>query len=145
MSEERLIVWVDGGARGNPGEAGCGIVLAWPDGRRERHTLYLGRATNNVAEYAALLAALERVADFPPRPVEVRSDAELLVRQLTGVYRVRARHLLPLWRRARELVATLPEVTIRHVPREENREADALANEAMDTRRSTLPRPHLLP
>lgn len=145
MSREQLLVWVDGGSRGNPGEAGCGIVMVWPDGQRERHALYLGRATNNVAEYAALLAALERAVALGRLPVEVRSDSELLVRQMTGSYRVRARHLLPLWQRARELASALPGFSIRHVPREENGEADALANEAIDTRRSSLPRPAPLP
>ncbi len=145
MSERRLLVWVDGGARGNPGEAGCGIVLQWPDGRRELHTVYLGATTNNVAEYAALLAALERAAEQRQFPVEVHSDSELLVRQLTGSYRVRARHLQPLWRRARELAASLPGFSIRHVPREANREADRLVNTAIDTQRSTLPRPRPLP
>jgi len=145
VSEQRLLVWVDGGARGNPGEAGCGIVLQWPDGRCEHHTVYLGRTTNNVAEYAALLAALERAAEERRFPVEVYSDSELLVRQLTGSYRVRARHLHPLWQRARELAATLPGFSISHVPREENCVADRLANAAIDTHRSTLPRPRPLP
>lgn len=145
MNHERLLVWVDGGSRGNPGEAGCGIVMAWPDGHREQHQLYLGKTTNNVAEYAALLAALERALAAGKPPVEVRSDSELLVRQLMGSYRVRARHLQPLWRRARELAAALPGFSIRHVPRDENREADALANQAIDTRRSTVPRPAPLP
>jgi ribonuclease HI len=123
---------IDGGARGNPGEAGCGIVLE-ASGRREEHILYLGRTTNNVAEYAALLAALER------------SDSQLLVEQMNGAYRVKAPHLKPLWLRARTLAAGLRRFSIVHVPRERNRAADALANRAVEQRTSTLPRPEGLP
>lgn len=144
-TEKPLVIWVDGGSRGNPGEAGCGIVLTWPDGRCEQHSLYIGQATNNVAEYAALVAALERATPLRPDSVEVRSDSELMVRQLSGAYRVKAPHLRPLWQRARELSGSLPKFVVRHVPREENGEADRLANLAIDTRRSTLPRPTVIP
>jgi ribonuclease HI len=141
----RATAWVDGGARGNPGEAGCGIVLEFADGRREEHTLFLGVATNNVAEYAALLAALERAVALGVRDLEVHADSELLVRQMGGEYRVKARHLQPLWLRAQQLARSLDRFAIDHVERRANRAADRLANRAMDERGSSLPRPQRLP
>jgi len=132
---------VDGGSRGNPGEAGCGIVLELDGADAEEHSLYLGRTTNNVAEYAALLAALERAAALGAEAVEVRSDSQLVVEQMHGGYRVKAPHLLPLWQRARMLAAGFRRCRLVHVPRAANRRADALANRAMDERVSTLPRP----
>jgi len=135
---------IDGGARGNPGEAGCGILLE-VGGRREEHTLYLGAATNNVAEYAALLAALERAQALGVDSLEVRSDSRLLVEQMNGGYKVRAAHLKPLWLRARMLAAGFRRFTISHVSRADNRAADRLANRAMDERSSTLRRPEGLP
>jgi ribonuclease HI len=137
-------VAIDGGARGNPGEAGCGIVLE-VGGRREEHTVYLGITTNNVAEYAALLAALERAHLLGLEELAVRSDSQLLVEQMNGGYRVKAPHLKPLWLRARTLAAALRRFAITHVPRERNRIADALANRAMEDHTSTLPRPEGLP
>lgn len=131
---------VDGGARGNPGEAGCGVVLEL-HGATERHTLYIGTATNNVAEYAALLAALERARALGVAELEVRSDSQLLVEQMNGGYKVKAAHLKPLWMRARMLAAGFRRFSIVHVAREANRAADELANRAMDERTSTLPRP----
>jgi ribonuclease HI len=139
------IAAIDGGSRGNPGEAGCGVVLEFPGGRREEHTLYLGRATNNVAEYAALLAALERANALGIRDLEVRSDSELLVNQIKGTYRVKAPHLQRLWLRAQELGRALDRFRIAHVARADNADADRLANRAMDSRASTLPRPRALP
>ncbi|HUK14260.1 MAG TPA: reverse transcriptase-like protein, partial [Thermoanaerobaculaceae bacterium] len=107
----------------------------------EEHSLYLGRTTNNVAEYAALLAALERAAALGAEAVEVRSDSQLVVEQMRGAYRVKAPHLLPLWQRARVLAAGFRRCRLVHVPRAANRRADVLANRAMDERVSTLPRP----
>jgi ribonuclease HI len=138
-------VEVDGGARGNPGPAGCGIVLQVEGGLREEHAIYLGETTNNVAEYAALLAALWRALELGVVDLVVRSDSELLVRQLNGSYRVRATHLQPLWRRARALMSRFGRIEIVAVRREVNGAADRLANQAMDTRESTLPVPEGLP
>lgn len=133
--------WIDGGARGNPGPAGCGVVLDLGDGRREEHTVFIGTSTNNVAEYAALLAALARAADLGVRRLVVHSDSELLVKQMTGAYRVKAPHLQRLWLQASQLARRFGGCTFRHVRREHNRDADRLANLAMDTGRSTLPPP----
>ncbi|MFI5166030.1 MAG: ribonuclease HI family protein [Thermoanaerobaculales bacterium] len=138
---KRAVGWIDGGARGNPGEAGCGIVLEFGSGSQEEHTLYLGRTTNNVAEYAALLALLERAHALTVTELEVRSDSLLVVEQMNGGYRVRARHLQPLWLRARTLAAGFRRFHLTHVPRGENHLADSLANRAIDTHASTLPRP----
>ncbi len=137
-------VWVDGGSRGNPGEAGAGIVLDLGGERQERHTLYLARGTNNEAEYAGLLAALERLVALGVDRVRVFSDSQLLVRQMNGQYRVKAENLRPLWSAARQLASSFRHFSIGHIPRTANRVADALANQAMDGRRSTLPVPRQL-
>ena len=135
--------WVDGGSRGNPGEAGCGIVVEL-DGVREEHHVYIGRATNNVAEYAGLLAALERALAAGATEITVHSDSELLVKQMTGAYRVKQPHLQRLWLAAQQLARSFKRFAARHVPRAANAAADALANVAMDERTSTLPRPKAL-
>jgi ribonuclease HI len=139
----RATAWVDGGSRGNPGDAGCGIVLEL-GGAREQHHLYIGRATNNVAEYAGLLAALERATAAGVTEITVHSDSELLVKQMTGAYRVKQPHLQRLWLAAQQLARAFARFSARHVPRATNAEADALANLAMDERSSTLPRPKAL-
>ena len=141
----QAVAWIDGGARGNPGEAGCGLVVELGDGTREEHSIYLGHRTNNVAEYAGLLAALTRARDLGVRDIRVLSDSQLLVQQMNGSYRVKARHLQPLWLRAQALARSFRTCRCEHVFREANREADALANRAMTTRRSTLPVPEPLP
>ncbi|MGH9464635.1 MAG: ribonuclease HI family protein [Thermoanaerobaculia bacterium] len=132
--------WIDGASRGNPGEAGFGVVFE-VDGHRQEIAGFLGRTTNNVAEYAALVAALQHAARSGCRELEVRSDSELLVRQTTGTYRVKAAHLVPIVLKVNELRRLLRRFSIEHVPREENREADALANRAVDER---LPLPSWL-
>ncbi|GBC80102.1 MAG: ribonuclease HI family protein [Acidobacteriota bacterium] len=134
-------VEIDGGAWGNPGEAGAGVVIIHPDGQREEHTVYLGHATNNVAEYAALLAALRRLLELQAQEVAIQTDSELLARQLTGSYKVRAPHLKPLWERAQKALARFSRVDIRAVPREQNTRADRLVAEAIAHKRSTLPSP----
>lgn len=127
------ILWIDGGARGNPGPAGAGAILRDPSGRVvSSRAIPLGRTTNNDAEYAGLIHGLEMAKEAGVRRLEVRSDSELLVRQMTGVYRIRAHHLLEAAARARELLAGFEEVGFAAIPREDNREADRLANRAMD-------------
>lgn len=134
-----LVANIDGGARGNPGPAGYGAhVVADPGGETVAEIYgFLGTTTNNIAEYAALLALLEHVAGLQPRSLLIRSDSELLVRQINGQYRVKDSGLKVLHGEARRLMAALPHVTIEHVRREQNREADALANRAMDSRQSS--------
>ena len=141
MSGNSWVLTIDGGARGNPGPAGAGIVL--DDARHRRiaaEARPLGRATNNVAEYEGLLRGLELAQEHGARRLTVRSDSELLVRQMTGEYKVKAEHLKPLADRARTLVAQFDLVQFEAIPREQNREADRLANEAMDAvERGTAP------
>jgi len=134
-------VEIDGGSWGNPGEAGAGVVITFPDGRQEEHTVYLGQVTNNVAEYAALLAALQRLAALGAQEVEILTDSQLLARQLSGEYQVRAPHLLPLYRKALAFLARLRSFRVHAIPREQNRRADALAAQAIAAKRSTLPSP----
>lgn len=130
---EHVIAYTDGASRGNPGPAGAGWLLADGDGGViEEGALPLGSTTNNVAEYRAVIAALERARDLGARRVTLRSDSELLVRQLSGAYRVRAEHLQPLHQQVRRLVGAFERVTFEHVPRGQNRRADELANQGAD-------------
>ncbi|MGH9750595.1 MAG: ribonuclease HI family protein [Candidatus Polarisedimenticolia bacterium] len=140
-----LVAHIDGGARGNPGPAGYGVSVTDPAGAVIAEMYgYLGIATNNTAEYAALLALLEYARRTGASSLSVRSDSELLVKQMLGAYRVKDPKLRILHAEARRLAAALPHVEFRHVRREQNREADALANRAMDLRGSTGPLPRAL-
>ena len=130
-----LIARIDGGARGNPGTAGFGVYLEDSEGREVASLCgYLGTQTNNVAEYAALLAALQYAVDHGVSRLAVFSDSELLVRQINGQYRVKNPVLQRLHRGALDRMRRLERVTVSHVRRKENREADRLANRAMDTK-----------
>lgn len=124
---------IDGASRGNPGPASYAVVLRDPDGRVVTNLAKkLGRETNNVAEYFALLAALDYAAAHHVRALRVRSDSELLVRQIQGRYKVKSADLKPLHERATKMARQLEYFKIEHVPREANRDADALANSALD-------------
>ncbi len=132
-TELALRLHVDGASRGNPGEAGFGVHVTTPEGATVASLYgYLGRATNNVAEYQGLLHGLRFALRRCAREVEVFSDSELLVRQLAGRYRVKNPGLLPLFREACALLERFERTRVSHVPRERNREADALANRALD-------------
>jgi ribonuclease HI len=128
-----IVAYIDGGARGNPGPAGYGVRVESADGAvlDELHGA-LGSATNNVAEYNGLLAALQWAVDHDARRVHIRADSELLVKQMRGEYRVKNAGLQPLYVRARLLVAQLDDVRFEHVRRELNTEADRLSNLGMD-------------
>jgi len=132
--------YIDGGARGNPGPAGFGVRIEDAEGTllAELHQA-LGVATNNVAEYQGLLAALQYAVEHDHRVVRVRSDSLLLVKQMQGEYKVKNEGLKPLVVRARLLIMELDEVTFEHVRREANAEADRLANLAMDEAESQRP------
>jgi ribonuclease HI len=128
-----LRLYTDGAARGNPGPAGLGVVIEDDQGMRLRGLCrYLGRATNNQAEYYALLEGLQAVRDWNPDRLEIYLDSLLVVEQLNGRYRVKNPDLKPLYQKARELMDSFPEVVIRHVERAKNQGADALANRAID-------------
>jgi ribonuclease HI len=124
---------IDGGSRGNPGPAAYGVVIQDPSGKAvARLKKYIGRSTNNVAEYYGLIAALDYAQSHGIRAVRIESDSELLVKQMRGVYKVKSTDLQPLYERARKMAQTFDSFRIEHVYREQNREADRLANEAMD-------------
>src|SRR5271154_6688861 len=128
-----LIAHSDGGARGNPGPAGYGVVVQDETGRKVAHlSEYLGHQTNNFAEYQGLIAALEYALQHGPKALKLISDSELLVRQIKGIYKVKNATLQDLHGRAKELIAQLEWFSIGHALREHNQEADRLANEAMD-------------
>jgi ribonuclease HI len=128
-----LIAHSDGGARGNPGPAGYGVVIQDQSGEKVAHlSEYLGHQTNNFAEYQGLIAALEYTIKHGFKALKLISDSELLVRQIKGVYKVKNATLKDLHGRAKELIAQLEWFSIGHALREHNREADRLANEAMD-------------
>jgi ribonuclease HI len=132
--EHYLIAHSDGGARGNPGPAGYGVVLQDEAGRKVAAlSQYLGHQTNNFAEYQGLIAALEYAIGHGHKALKVVSDSELLVRQIKGIYKVKNETLKELHGRARQLIAQLDWFSIDHALREHNREADDLANQAMDT------------
>jgi ribonuclease HI len=134
-----LRLHVDGASRGNPGEAGFGVHVTDADGNAVASLYgYLGRATNNVAEYQGLLHGLRWALARGASRVEVFSDSELLVRQIGGRYRVKSGGLQPLHREAQGLLARFESARLTHVPRERNREADALANRAVDEKSSKL-------
>jgi ribonuclease HI len=131
--EHYLVAHSDGGARGNPGPAGYGVVIE-DESRKKVAQLseYLGHQTNNFAEYQGLIAALEYALQHGPKALKLISDSELLVRQIKGIYKVKNAALQDLHSRARELISQLEWFSIGHALREHNREADRLANEAMD-------------
>lgn len=130
---DALVAYIDGGSRGNPGPAGFGVRIETPDGgiAAQLHEA-IGVATNNVAEYRGLLAALTWALDHHCSHLHVRSDSQLLVCQMRGEYRVKNPGLRALHHQARELVDGIGHVTFEHVPRSQNQDADRLANLAMD-------------
>jgi ribonuclease HI len=129
-----LEIWTDGASKGNPGPAAIGIVFGQRNGELLcSHAEVIGRATNNVAEYHAVVRALEHCARWKIKRVVLHLDSELIARQLTGVYRVKSPDLRPLYQRVTHLMRDLKSFRIRHIPRENNRHADFLANQAFST------------
>src|SRR6201982_2360071 len=124
---------MDGGSRGNPGPASYGVVVRDPRGQIvAKLKKYIGRSTNNVAEYYGLIAALAYAQQNGIPALRIESDSELLVRQMRGQYKVKSPELRPLFERAKKMAQTFDSFKIDHVYREQNAEADALANEALD-------------
>jgi ribonuclease HI len=131
---------IDGAARGNPGPASYGLVLRRPDGTPlESLGKYIGRHTNNVAEYYALIAALDYAVAHGIKRLRVQSDSQLIVNQIKGLYKVKHPDLRPLHERAKKMAAGLEAFAIQYVPREQNREADAAANAALDNTAGAKP------
>lgn len=133
VPEHHIVAHVDGGARGNPGPAGYGVVIEDEGGRKlAALSQYLGHQTNNFAEYQGLIAALEFAVNKGYKALKVISDSELMVRQMKGIYKVKNPTLQDLHARAKQLIAQLEWFSIGHVLRGHNQEADRLANAAMD-------------
>ena len=130
----RFIIHTDGGARGNPGPAGIGVVIKNGETGEtlERHSEFIGRATNNQAEYRAVILGLHRCVALGATRVEVVADSELLIKQAKGEYKVKNRDLATRYVEMKNLETHIGRVHYRHVRREKNKEADALANQAMD-------------
>lgn len=128
-----LIAYTDGGARGNPGPAGYGVVIKDETGRKVAGlSEYVGHQTNNFAEYQGLIAALEYALEHGPKALKVISDSELMVKQIKGIYKVKNSTLQDLHARAKQVISQLDWFSIGHALREQNQEADRLANDAMD-------------
>lgn len=126
-------IWTDGGARGNPGPAGIGAVIEDPSGELLAEVSeYIGEATNNQAEYRAMIAALEKAQALGIEDVTIHADSELMVRQLQGKYKVKNMGIQPLFAQAKDLLSGFRRYTLRHVRREANAVADALVNQALD-------------
>jgi ribonuclease HI len=132
----KVIVHVDGGARGNPGPAAAACVISSPEGETlGEHAELLGRATNNVAEYRALLLGLAKARELGASDVEVIGDSELIAKQVGGIYKVKHEAMRPLYLQAMEALRGFEHWSIRTVPRAENARADALVNAALDASR----------
>jgi ribonuclease HI len=133
---DEVVVYFDGGARGNPGPAAIGAVVLDPSSppptRLAAVSERIGETTNNVAEYRALIAGLEAAAATPSRAVKVRGDSKLVIEQVAGRWKVKQEHLRPLHARACQLLSHYDAVDLAHVRRELNRDADALVNAALD-------------
>lgn len=131
MKYQVIKIYTDGGARGNPGPAGAGWVLIFDETTIIKGKKFLGLKTNNQAEYAALQYALEALADLSYESLEIYMDSELIVKQLLGEYRVKNAGLLPYYQKVLSLL-DFKNWNIQHIPREQNKKADLLANQAMD-------------
>ncbi len=136
MPPKKIIIYTDGGARGNPGPAALGVVI----GASFMHGEYIGETTNNVAEYSALIYALKHVKkatgieDLKTTSLEVRMDSELIVKQMKGEYKVKNAGLRELFSEVQKLIPHYHSVSFQHIRREKNKEADAMVNKALDSR-----------
>ena len=129
----RYILYTDGASRGNPGPSGAGAFITTSSGEIVAEIAeYIGETTNNVAEYRALLAGLEKLVTLGAQEVEIRADSELMVRQIQGRYRVKHPNLQPLYQEALGLLKKIGRYSVHHVLREKNKDADRLANLAID-------------
>jgi ribonuclease HI len=141
-AQDAIIAHVDGGARGNPGPSGYGAYITdAKGGRLAELSEYLGHQTNNFAEYSGLVAALEWALEHGHKAVKVVSDSELLVKQIKGEYKVKSESLVDIYQEAKALIRKLDSFSIRHVLRHQNKDADRLANAAMDKGMGRAPAP----
>ncbi|MCF6158470.1 MAG: ribonuclease HI family protein [wastewater metagenome] len=129
-----LIIYTDGASRGNPGKAGIGVAILDKDNHVvEELCRFIGRTTNNVAEYRAMILAAQKAIEYHAKKVIFKTDSELLVRQLNGIYQVKSPNILPLYHELMALLRKIPDWEARHVFREKNARADALANRGIDS------------
>jgi formyltetrahydrofolate-dependent phosphoribosylglycinamide formyltransferase len=132
---DRIIAYTDGASRGNPGPAAAGFTLSEPGGTElQAKAFFLGEATNNAAEYTAIIRALEAARQIGAEQITVFSDSELLVRQVNGQYKVKSEHIRPFFQQVLDLLAQFRDWKVRHIPREKNKKADKLVNLALDRR-----------
>ncbi|UCD84149.1 MAG: ribonuclease HI family protein [Deltaproteobacteria bacterium] len=133
MPEKSVLIYIDGASRGNPGESGAAAILKDGSGKvLGKTSKYLGEATNNVAEYQALLLGLKEAKKLGAKKISIYSDSELLIKQMEGEYRVKSESLKDLFRKAIKELKKFPQTAFSHIPRENNKEADKLANRAID-------------
>jgi ribonuclease HI len=130
--EDSLDIYIDGAARGNPGESGIGVLIKEKNGSTREIKKYLGTRTNNQAEYTALITALESIKDRQNQEIRIFTDSLLLANQMNGIWKVRHPEIKALHTKAKSLIEGFSRVIISHVPREQNAEADRLANIAID-------------
>ena len=133
MRLKRAVIFADGASRGNPGPAAIGVTIKDKRGRLITSVSQrIGRATNNQAEYRAIIAALEEATRLGAKQIDIKMDSELIVKQINGEYRVKKSTLKPLYQQVKQLQGSLESFTITHIPRQQNIEADKLANKALD-------------
>lgn len=133
MKNKRIVIYIDGGARGNPGPAAAGVVIFDKDGKKiKEFGKYIGETTNNIAEYNALVYALEEALILRADEVILNMDSELVARQLSGDYRVKDEGIKPLFERALNMLKSFKGYEIKHIAREKNKEADKLVNKAIN-------------
>jgi ribonuclease HI len=134
LNINKVIIYTDGAARGNPGPAAIGVIIKDEAGRTVADiSRRLSATTNNRAEYRAIIAALEKAVSLGARNVVLKSDSELIVKQINGLYKIKNTALRPLYQEVVRLIGALESFSIAYIPREQNRQADALANKALDT------------
>jgi phosphoribosylglycinamide formyltransferase-1 len=134
---DKIIAYIDGGSRGNPGPAAAAFVLNDTSGKQlEARAFFLGKATNNVAEYTALVKALQAAAQIGSEQISIFSDSDLLVKQINGLYRVKSEQIRPLYQEAVGLLEKFKSWKARHIRREKNEQADNLVNQALDSQRN---------
>ncbi len=128
----KLTIYTDGASRNNPGEAGAGVYILRDGKLVETIARYLGKTTNNIAEYSAAIIGLDHAVKLGAVSVKLLADSELLVKQINGQYKVKNEGLKPLYAKIKDLIAKIGSVEVQYIPREQNKEADALANKAID-------------
>jgi len=138
--ENTLTIYIDGASRGNPGDSGVGIVMKIDDIVVKELSQYIGKTTNNVAEYKALILALEEASKLEPESIKIYSDSELLVNHLTGEYRVKSKHLKSLFDEVAELSKKFDQIDIEKINRDKNKEADKLSKKAITKSKAIFPK-----